>query len=127
MKTFKVLSIDAWADSQNCPYCGSHNVMETTKSNKMKCYSCGEEFPDNEGITWTWNNWFDSGKFQEEKDGELNEENALKFFFGEYPLQYEGLESFKSAFDIEDDQYNLVLYRKSDYRPMYAIEYGSQY
>lgn len=29
-------------------------------------------------------------------------------------------------YEIDDDQYNLVLIRKTDHKPIYAIEYGNE-
>jgi hypothetical protein len=85
-KTFKVLSVDAWAD---------------------------------EGDSWTWNQWFDSSTYDEETDGPLTEANALAFFERDYFARED-----MHLFEIDDDQYNLVLIRKDNRRPVYAIEYG---
>jgi hypothetical protein len=91
MKTYKVLSIDAWAD--------------------------GEE---EDSINWTWNNWFNFGSYNEEENGNLTETNALKYF--------EGLLSNPEdiiKYELDDDQCNLVLVRRSDRMPILAIEYGN--
>ena len=39
----------------------------------------------------------------------------------------DGDKSQMKKFDIEDDQYNIVLVRKSDRMPVFAVEYGSQH
>lgn len=88
MKTFKVLSIDAWAGQEG---------------------------------SWEWNNWHNFGSYSEEEHGELTDENALKY--------YQTLLADPSKiteYEIDDDQYNVVLVRKSDNMPILAIEYGSQ-
>lgn len=84
----------------------------------------------NDGDSWTWNNWFNNGEYDSLENGELNEENALGYFFNEYYSLNErnkSIKDFLENYDIDDDQYNLVLVRKSDRMPIYAIEYGSQY
>jgi hypothetical protein len=94
--------------------------------NKFKVLSI-EAWADGELDTWSWNQWFDTGYyFEEEIDGELTEESALKFYFlilG-YNLPFK---KFRALYETEDDQYNIVLVDKSDRRPLYAIEYGNQY
>lgn len=122
MKTFRVLSIDAWSDGQNCPNCGSHNVMEQVSKPGMKCNSCLEIFDENEGVNWSWNNWFyQDEKYNESGYGPLNEKTAMQFF-KDFFIQ----PGHDSEFEIEDDQYNLVLVRKSDRCPVLAIEYGNE-
>lgn len=88
MTTFKVLSIDAWADNDS----------------------------------WTWNNWFNFDTYNEEEYGTLNSENALKYFKAQLAD-----ESKIVDYEVDDDQYNLVLVRKSDLMPILAIEYGSKH
>lgn len=91
---FRVLRIDAWAE-----------CIEM----------CEEECTCN---AWTWNNWFDTGLiFHEKRDGELTEDNALKFF--------RSILKNVEDFEIYDDQYNLTLVRKKDLCPEFAIEYGN--
>jgi len=76
--------------------------------------------------SWTWNQWFNTGdSFDESIEGVLNHANAMRFFF--LSLGYIGdFNMFKKHYDVEDDGYNYALIQKSDYRPLYAIEYGSQ-
>ena len=92
---FKVLSIDAWADG------------------------------DGDESSWSWNQWFNTGDFFEENiEGPLTEDSALRFFF--LSLGYKGpYHKFRALYYIDDDQYNLILCDKKDDRPLYAIEYGS--
>ena len=97
MTKFKVLSIDAWADCCGC--------------------ECKEDTP----TCWTWNNWFNAGEYDEMEYGILNEENALKFFTDGVIKPGRAHE-----FEIDDDQYNLVLINKKTRMPLYAIEYGSK-
>lgn len=100
-KKFRILSIDAWADIDE---------------------------------SWTWNNWFHVETYDSNIHGELNEENAMKFFFNEMftansmtRKHGDDFEEFKNIFEIDDDQHNLVLIRKENRMPLYAIEYGNNY
>lgn len=116
----RVLSIDAWCGGQNCIECGSHKVSDTEKGTKVKCDCC---LIGSEGKNWTWNNWFHVADF----NGELNEKTAMKYFEEEmFTGNLVDDDKFSDVFEIEDDQYNLVLIRKKDQMPLYAIEYGSQ-
>jgi hypothetical protein len=90
MKTFKVLSIDAWAGMED----GS----------------------------WEWNNWHNFGEYNETYEGELSDKNALRYF-----QSFLKDSSKISEYEIDDDQYNVILVRKSDNKPLLAIEYGSHF
>jgi hypothetical protein len=81
-----------------------------------------------DGDGWTWNNWFNIATYDEEIHGELNKENAYKFFFKEFGTSPNIIpyEEYSSKYEIDDDQYNLVLVRKDNQKPLLAIEYGSQ-
>lgn len=68
---------------------------------------------------WFWNNWFTSGEYSEELRGPLTEESAKKYF-------KETLGADFRSFEIDDDQYNLVLVDRKTKMPRYAIEYGSE-
>lgn len=94
MKTFKVLSIDAWAGE------GEHS--------------------------WAWNNWFNNGTYDEKEEGELNEENALMYFYHNYSSDGITWDYWKDTYEIYDDQYNLVLIKKENSMPLLAIEYGGE-
>lgn len=93
MRDFKVLSIDAWSDSNG-----------------------------DDGVSWSWNNWFDFDTYKEEDYGNLNEANAKKYFAD----QLADSSKIDTDYDIDDDQYNLVLVSKHDGKPILAIEYGSK-
>lgn len=95
MEKFKVLSIDAWAESIG-----------------------GEE----DSSSWSWNNWFNFGEYDEEEYGKLNETNAKKYFAD----QLADSSKIDTDYEIEDDQYNLVLLSKNDLKPILAIEYGGK-
>jgi len=99
MKKFKVLSVDAWCDGVE------------------------GEGTENESVNWSWNNWFNVGEYDESEHGELTDESALKFFYDNYLNRKYPI----TAFEIDDDQYNLVIVDVKDRRPLFAIEYGSQY
>lgn len=119
----RVLSIDAWCDGQNCIECGSSKLSDTTKGKKVKCDCCLTEFDEREGKTWTWNNWFHVADYK----GELNEQAAMKYFEEElFTGNLVDNDKFLDIFEVIDDQYNLVLIRKKDQMPIYAIEYGGQ-
>lgn len=121
---YRVLYIDAWSDGCSCPQCGSTNIHETIKGDKLKCMSCLVELPESEfQVSWTWNNWFSTSMdYDESVNGELNDTNAFTFLTSEYVSP-----ESKDKFEIEDDGYNLVLVDKENHhRPVYAIEYGSQ-
>lgn len=93
MRTYKILSIDAWGSGT-------------------------EEEPG-----WDWNNWFHIGTYYESEYGELTEESALKCFADKLGGSTE--EILKQCY-IDDDQYNIVLVRKDNNEPLYAIEYGGE-
>ena len=80
-----------------------------------------DAWSDGEG--WTWNNWFNFGEYNEEKYGPLTEANALKYFQDQL-MRKSDIENY----EVDDDQYNLVLVRKDeDRKPVLAIEYGNKY
>ena len=74
-----------------------------------------------EGESWTWNNWFHVDDYDEKIDGELSDDNALKFLLCNFIK-----EKYWTDYEIEDDQYNIVLINKESRKPIVAIEYGSQ-
>lgn len=81
---------------------------------------------------WEWNNWYNVDTYTEADNGELTEDNALRFFY--HSLGFNGdFLKFKALYAIEDDQYNLVLiknhdsHKESNFMPLYAIEYGNHY
>jgi hypothetical protein len=90
---------------------------------------------DGEGdyISWSWNSWHPVEVFDESIYGELNEENALKFFFVEMFTAHthtkskdESFEDFKKLYEVEDDQFNIVLKKTENQMPIYGIEYGNK-
>lgn len=72
--------------------------------------------------SWEWNNWSHVGDYLENAVGPLTEESALRFF----KSQIIDDPKFDKKYEIEDDQYNLILVEKRSRRPLYAIEYGNQ-
>lgn len=123
MKQFRILSIDAWADSQNCPECGSHRLTDGDTRNCVKCLNCSNTFDENEGKQWTWNNWHQVSTFHESEYGLLTKDSALRMFADKLSTS---IEKLLEEHEIEDDQYNLVLKRKIDEMPLYAVEYGDE-
>ena len=123
MKQFRISSIDAWADSQNCPECGSHRLTDCDTGNKLECLNCSNTFDENEGKHWTWNNWFNISTYYESEYGNLTEESAKKCFADKLSGTVKQLEE---KFEIEDDGYNLVLIDKTNKMPIYAVEYGDE-
>ena len=82
MKTYKVLSIDAWG---------------------------------NEDDGYEWNQWFNAGTIDlvsiDDDDLVLNE------------MHHQGFIRGTEGYDIEDDQYNLVIVDKATREPLFAVEY----
>lgn len=92
--------------------------MKTFKILSIDACADGED-------SWSWNNWFNVGKYYESEYGPLTEESLLKCIKDK--CSYQGtLDEMKEQYEVDDDQYNLVLVRKSDGCPLYAIEYGSE-
>lgn len=114
----RVLEIDAWVDDFRCPNCDySHNEHTLI----VKCRHCGETYNDYEGLSWTWNNWFNVGFFE----GNLNELTAMEYFRENFK-DHLTIDDMYQFFEIEDDLYNIVLVDKKNRRPLYAIEYGAK-
>lgn len=88
----------------------------------VKRYLRDHNMTGEHGINWTWNNWHTINKYDEAEHGPLTEESAFKYFFDHILATSVKREDF----EIEDDQYNLVLVRKSNRCPILAIEYGSE-
>jgi len=77
----------------------------------------------NEG-GWDWNQWYKVGTISKEDLEKLDtNRKILKWFRDEGYL----LETSKGKCSIEDDQYNIVVCDRSNGRPLYSIEYGSEY
>jgi hypothetical protein len=74
-----------------------------------------------EGNDWTWNNWFDVGRFDLSKIDSSNR-SILKFLRDEGYLKKESA----GKITIEDDGYNLVIKNKNNLEPLFAIEYGGE-
>ena len=78
---------------------------------------CGCECEEDKPSCWTWNNWLPLEDFE----GVLTEETAL-----DYLLQTYIKKEYWNEFEVEDDQYNLVLIEKESRKPLFAIEYGGK-
>lgn len=70
---------------------------------------------------WTWNNWYHAGRVPAELI-DMPPRRLLRAmrehgFLNDYS---------KGRVAVEDDGYNMVILRKSDCMPMFAIEYGNQ-
>jgi len=70
----------------------------------------------NEDEGYDWNRWFDAGTIDlvsiDDNDLVLNE------------MHHQGFIRSVEGFDIEDDQYNLVIVDKATREPLFAVEYG---
>ena len=70
----------------------------------------------NEDGGYDWNQWFNAGTIElhtiEDDDWVLHEMASQGFIRG------------VEGYDIEDDQYNLVIVDKASREPLFAIEYG---
>lgn len=122
-KQFRILSIDAMSEGQNCPECGSMKLTDGSSHGLVKCLKCSHEFDTDEGINWSWNSWSDVSTFYVSEYGELTETSAMKCFADKLSTSVDKL---SRQCEIDDDQYNLVLIRKTDRMPLYAIEYGNE-
>ena len=73
---------------------------------------------EEEGISWTWNAWHMIGAVEPVS----SEEEAVKAF-----EDFFGMPVNPTKYEVIDDQYNYTLcVIAEDYRPIYAIEYGSE-
>lgn len=122
-KQFRILSIDAMCECQSCPECGSMRVKNTPSLGIVECLYCSHEFSENEGKHWYWNSWCHVSTFYVSEYGELTESSAMKCFADKLSTSVDKL---SQQCEIDDDQYNLVLIRKTDREPLYAIEYGNE-
>jgi len=154
MKQFKVLSIDALCDGQELDHIeistwferDCAQVIATDTFNDVELFSlmtpesCAEFIADgfkktgdswekavtkylkyhgltgDHGLNWTWNQWYTIGEFT----SELTEASALKYFQDNYLHP-----NYADQYEIDDDQYNLVLVHKKTRKPILAIEYGN--
>lgn len=73
---------------------------------------------------WTWNAWYKIGSI-DKVDFELitSDDDYIQCFIDKGIIE----ESARDKVSIYDDQYNVVLVRKDNDMPLYAIEYGSEY
>ena len=75
-----------------------------------------------DGSSWTWNNWYTVGELDTKAVNIDNNRALLKYMRAEGYLT----EASKGKVYIDDDQYNLVICERSNHRPLFSIEYGSQ-
>ena len=81
------------------------------------------------GDSWEWNNWFNTEFSIEKSEFESIDAsgNSWGGFLKWFAIILNMSQETCNNFAIIDDGYNVVLYRKSDGKPFYAIEYGSEY
>lgn len=73
---------------------------------------------------WSWNNWLKVAAISSEDFQSIkSDRQAIKVFRDKLGLLSE---SSKGKVRISDDGYNLILEDRSNGRPLYAIEYGSE-
>ena len=73
---------------------------------------------------WTWNNWFKIGTISKEDFEKLKTtRKVLKYMRDEGYLTDNSI----GKCTVEDDQYNIVVCERSNWRPLIAIEYGPAY
>lgn len=101
-RTYKLLSIDAWADGS----CGECNDCQDADAD-------GCDTPN-----WTWNDMWTIDMV--DRVPETVEEFA-RLVYHEDAITPE----FLASLGIEDDQYNITLFRVSNFEPLYAVEYGN--
>lgn len=116
----------------NCPRCGGsgevvlgHN-SETGDTRIGPCPQCTlrvlsiDAWRDPEG-GWFWNNWHHIGHVPAEPV-DMPPRRLLRAM-----REHGFLNNYsKGRLAVEDDGYNVVILRKSDGMPVFAIEYGSQ-
>jgi len=73
--------------------------------------------------TWEWNQWFDVGNFPEEMIDDSDRDILQWFRENDFLNKGVGL----NMCYIDDDQYNKVITRKRDNKPLFAIEYGNNF
>lgn len=74
---------------------------------------------------WDWNAWYTVGEISKEEFEKLNTNRKILKWFRDN--EFLGNKS-QGLCGVEDDQYNIVITeRKNRDRPLYAIEYGSEY
>lgn len=102
MRPYELLSIDAWSDGQchEPEFCPCQTGAEN-------CVATG----------WIWNEWY---RLDYVKTVPETLDEFLLLFYGEEQLTAE----FRAKFELEDDQYNMVLLDAADRRPLYAVCYG---
>ncbi len=99
-RTFRILSIDAWADCCGCDH---------TDESEERC--------------WTWNEWHSIGHAEQLPE---SLEDAFKALSEAGYVDLPTALSRAAEFEIEDDGYNVVVLDKESQRPLYAFEYGNE-
>lgn len=74
--------------------------------------------------TWEWNQWYNVGEISKEEFEKLNSDKKILHY-----MKRNGYitTANKRKVVVEDDQYNKTICDRSDYRPLFAIEYGPEY
>lgn len=99
--------------------------MKTTTKPKFKKFKLLSIDAWADGESWTWNEWHTSGHYRESEYGPLTNDSAMTYFFENvFNTSSLSRDEITAAIELEDDQYNIVLKRKEDQRPLWAIEYG---
>ena len=80
------------------------------------CCGC-DHSEDGEEACWTWNNWFPLEKRAEKIPETVEEFGAL---LDAIPSRFK-----PENYELDDDQYNVVLLEKKTRKPLYAVEYGA--
>lgn len=73
---------------------------------------------------YEWNDWYSIGEISKEEFEKLDTNRKL--------LKYMRNEGFLSDYSkgrimVDDDDFNIVFRFKSNFKPLYAIEYGPEY
>lgn len=77
------------------------------------CAGCGCE--EGSETCWTWNAWYPVGNFTGNIDGDVIRQLVDAGFLKDTAIE---------GCRIEDDGWNVIVCRKDNCEPLYAIEYG---
>jgi hypothetical protein len=78
---------------------------------------------DTEG-GWSWNNWFHVGDIDKATFESLRNNRAILKWFRDNGYITAGSAGKVS---VEDDGYNVIVYHRSTFEPLFAIKYGPEY
>jgi len=75
------------------------------------------------GGGWSWNEWHHVGNISKEEFESLTDNRKIIAWFREEGFLGDGS---RGKVAVDDDQYNIVIVKKSNRQPLFAIEYGNE-